>query len=155
MIWKITAIDEPFIAAFVPAGEPDQRVIDDYLRKTRRPMQPPKHDGVKRWYYLCRDNPRIRLSCIGRPLDDWKALPAKCLVGTNEIIGEFEGNREFIGQRGSQLTMQPIEWLQGTADAVYASGSAALSEISEQILDKRRIDRRQREVQSKYQWKKP
>lgn len=155
MIWKITAIDESFIDAFVPAGEPDQQVIDDYLRRTRRSMHPPKHDGVKRWYYLHKDNPRIRLSCIGRPLSDWKALPAKCLVGTNEIIGEFPGNREFIGQRGSQLTLQPIEWFTGDADATYPSGSAALSEISEQILDKRRIEQRQREVRKRYEWKKP
>lgn len=153
MIWKIVTIDAAFIAAFVSAGQPDQDVINAYLARTRKPMQQPKHEGVRRWYYLHSDNPRIRLATIGRPLEDFTGLAGKCIVGTNSIIGEFPGNRNFVGQRGSQLTLQPIEWLQGEADQEFTDGSTALAGISEQILDRRRIDENQRTIQRKYQWK--
>jgi hypothetical protein len=155
MIWKIHYINSAFIAAFEHAGEPDQAVIDAYLAKTQRRMHPPKHDGVKRWYYLCSENLRVRLGTIGRPLEDFAGLAAKCLIGTNEIIGEFEGNRAYIGQRGSQLTLQSIEWLQGHADQEFPDGSAALAEISMQILDLRRATVIQQEIKEKYQWRKP
>lgn len=152
MIWRVQRIDQLLIDAFENAGEPDQRVISAYLRKTHKPMHPPKHDGIRRWYYLLAENRRIRLATTGRPLAEWRG-EAKVLVGTNEIIGEFAGNRKLVGQRGLQLKCEPIEWLQGEADLVLADGAALLAEISEQILDGKAIDRSQRNIARRYEWK--
>jgi hypothetical protein len=85
--------------------KPDQRVIDAYVAAHGQHQQ--KHVGFKRWYYLLKGNPRIRLSTTGRPLDDW-AGEAKILVGTGDIIGEFEQNRAYTGQMGLRLQMEPI-----------------------------------------------
>lgn len=153
-LWKIAEVDPAFIAAFEDAGEPDQAVIDAYLARSRRKVTPQKHDGIKRWYYLRADNHRIRLGTVARPLADFAGKPAKMLVGTSEIIGEFPGNHAFVGQQGLRLTMEPIEWLHGDADKAFATGSEALAEISEQILDLRRAKRVQQEIAEKYQWRK-
>jgi|SRR5579875_775274 hypothetical protein len=153
MIWKITTIDVAFVAAFEDAGEPDQRVIDDYLRKTHKPMHPPKHEGIRRYYYLLADNPRVRLGTLGMSLAEFAGKSAKIIVGTNEIIGEFEGNRAFIGHMGLKLQCEPIAWLRGHADREFATGSLALAEISEQILDLRKIKESQRRTRRRYEWK--
>jgi hypothetical protein len=152
MIWKITTIDAAFIAAFADAGEPDQRVIEAHLRKMHKPMHPQKHEGMRRYYYLLADNPRVRLFCIGRTLSDFAGLPAKIIVGTYEIIGEFPSNRAFIGQTGLKLQCEPIAWLSGNADKVFPTGSRALAEISEQILDLRKIKESQRQIRRRYKW---
>lgn len=153
MLWKLERVDHALIDAFEHAGEPDQEVIAAYLQqRSHRPQQPPKHDGIKRWYYLLRDNPRVRLATVGRPLDDWDGS-AKMIVGVNEIIGEFPKNRPYVGMRGLQLQCQPIAWLTGTADLEIADGTALLAEISEQILDKRAIDNIQQRIAQRYQWR--
>jgi len=84
-----------------------------------------------------------------------KFLPkhAKIIVGTNEIIGEFPGNRDLVGLRGLQLQCQPIAWLEGEADLVLEDGAALLDEISEQILDSKAIDRSQRRIARRCEWK--
>lgn len=153
MMWRINSVDQAFIDAWQDAGDPDQAVIDAYVAKLRRPLSPQKHTGVRRWYYLFNDNPRIRLISIGRPLEDFAGLPAKVMVGTVEIIGEFPGNRAYVGRRGLTLNCQPIEWLQGAADEEFADGNAALAAISEQIIDLREIQRSQRSIKERYEWK--
>jgi hypothetical protein len=153
MIWKISTIDQAFINAWSNAGEPDQHIIDTYLERKQLRQKPMRHVGVQRWYYLLSDNPRIRLLTLGRPLVEWIGLSGKIQVGTNEIIGEFAGNRDYVGQRGLQIGLRPAEWLQGQ-DKTFALGSSLFEEISEQILDSRSIDRVQSDIQSRYQWEK-
>ena len=154
MIWSINTVDQAFIDAWHDAGQPDQAVIDAYMATSQR-LSPQKHIGIRRWYYLFNDNARIRLTTIGRPLEDFAGLEAKVIVGTIEIIGEFEGNREFVGKRGLTLQCQPIAWLQGDADEVFATGGEALAAISEQIIDREDIQRSQRTIKSRYEWRKP
>lgn len=149
MIWRLRQVDDVFRTAFISAGMPDQQVIDEYLARTGKQNAPPKHVGVQRWYYLLQENGRIRLTTIGMPLTDWME-EGKILVGTNEIIGEFEGNRAFVGYTGLQLQMQPIAWLQGEADKEFSGGAALLAEISEQILDRSAIERTQATIAQKY-----
>jgi hypothetical protein len=146
-------LDRDFILQFEDAGEPDQAVIDAYIATLSRPLSPPKHQGFKRWYYFYRENHRIVLSTIGRPLSDWQGS-SKVLVGTIEIIGEFESNAQHVGQTGLKLQCQPIEWMQGTADQEFANGTAMLAEISEQIFDRRVIERSQQQIKQLYKFKK-
>ena len=87
MIWLLERIDTVLQDAFEWAGEPNQTIVDVYIAKHGQ-SGPQKHLGVKRWYYLHRDNPRIRLSTLGMPLDDWRGV-AKIIVGTVEIIVSF------------------------------------------------------------------
>src|SRR5581483_2520989 len=135
MIWTLKEVDPDFLAAFAPAGEPDQRIIDAHMRTLppRRRHQP-ERPGVKRWYYLMRDNPRISLSTLAMPLEQWQG-GLFLLIGTREIIGEFPGNRPYIGKKGLQMKMQPLAWMTGQADRSFASGAHLLAEISEQVLD--------------------
>lgn len=151
MLWTVT-VDSTLLDAFEDAGEPDQVVIDDYLRRTHKPRPAPKHTGVKRWYYLMRDNPRMRLSTIGMPLVDCAGKQVKVLVGVSEIIGEFPGNRALVGKRGLQLQCQPIAWLQGSPDQHFTSGAAMLAEISEQPLDRHEIEASQEKIKRRYEW---
>lgn len=122
MIWTLSTVDPDLIAAFQSAGEPDQAVIDAYMQKLpRRRHYQPERPGVKRWYYLMRDNPRISLAALGMPLEDWQG-PA-FFVGTRAIIGEFPGNRAFVGKKGLQMKMQPLTLMTGQADYLrFASG---------------------------------
>lgn len=152
MIWTIKNIDD-FLPAFTLAGEPDQAVIDAYLARTRHRQQPLKHEGVRRYYYLLHDDARVRLTCVGMPLDAWRG-GAMVKVGVNEIIGEFPGNRHLIGQKGLQLQFTPIAWLREPADQAFVNGAQALEAISFQILDLNRIEQSQQQIQQKYQWKK-
>jgi hypothetical protein len=123
-----------------------------YVASIRRPQQEQKNIGVKRWYYLLKENPRIRLVTVGRPLAAWDSLSAKMIVGTSKIIGEFPGNRHLVGRQGLQMKCEPIEWLRGSkADKEFPGGDALLQEISEQILDRRSIDMHQRRIQRKYE----
>lgn len=151
MIWTLDHLDQAFIKAWEDVGEPNQEVITAYLAKIRRPQHPQKHQGIKRWYYLLQENPCIRLVSLGMPLHEWKGA-AKLIVGTNEIIGEFPGNRPYVGKMGLQLQCQPLAWLQGVPDKAFPSGQALLSEISEQILDRREIEQSQQRTQKRYQW---
>lgn len=154
MLWTVR-VDSTLIAAFEDAGQPDRAVIDEYLARSHKPRHQPKHEGIRRWYYLLKDNPRVRLACVGMPLADFAGKSAKILVGTNEIIGEFRGNRALIGKRGLQLQCSPIEWLHGQADKSFATGAAMLAEISEQILDLREIERSQEKIKRAYSWRRP
>jgi hypothetical protein len=152
VIWTIDDIRD-LVPLVVPAGEPDQQVIAAYLARTRRPQHPPKHQGVKRYYYLLRDEPRVVFTCLSMPLEAWQGgVMAK--VGTREIIGEFAGNRHLVGKKGSQLQFSPIAWLQGEADQHFLNASQALQELSFQILDLDRAERSQRAIARQYQWKK-
>ena len=153
MIWKINNVDRAFIDAWHDAGQPDQAVIDAYTATSRR-VSPQKHVGIRRWYYLFNDNPRIRLTTIGRPLEDFAGQAAKVLIGTVEIIGEFSGNRDLVGKRGLTLQVQPIDWLQGEANEVFATGEAALAAISEQVIDRQDIQRSQRDIKRRYEWRR-
>ena len=148
MIWRLEHVDTTFIDAFESAGDPDQAVIDAYVAQHGL-GGPQKHTNVKRWYYLLKGNPRIRLSTIGMPLDAWLG-EAKVLVGTGEIIGEFKGNREYVGQTGLKLQMEPIAWLRGQADVHYTTGHALLDTISEQVLDRKAIEHVQTAITQKY-----
>lgn len=153
MIWTLDLIDGQFISAFVNAGDPDQRVIDEYLsRQPHRRLQPPERPGIKRWHYLLQDNPRIGLTTLAMPLDVWQG-GTFFLVGTRNIIGEFTGNREFVGMKGLHLKMQPLAWMAGRADQQFASGAQLLAEISEQILDLDAAQRSQRKTRQRYEWK--
>ncbi len=153
MIWTLNTVDAAFLDAFEAAGDPDEAVIASYV--ARHGQHAPKNVGVKRWYYLLKENPRVRLGTVGRPLGDWPgAGGVKILVGTSEIIGEFPGNRALVGQMGLHLQMEPIAWLQGEADRHFASGAALLAEISEQILDRRAIQQSQRRIQKRYEHRK-
>lgn len=153
MIWTLAQVDTDFIAAFQSAGEPNQAVIDAYMCKlpARRRHQP-ERASVKRWHYLMQDNPRIGLTSLGMPLEQWQG-GAFFLVGTREIIGEFAGNREVAGLKGFHLKMQPLRWMTGQADYLrFASGAQLLAEISEQVLDRQAAERVQRETRKKYEW---
>jgi hypothetical protein len=151
MLWRLEQINSTFIDAFEEAGEPDQAVITAYV--AQHGQHPPKHAGIKRWYYFLKDNHRIRLTTVGRPLDDW-AGAAKIIVGTGEIIGESTGNRDLVGQVGLKLQFEPIAWLQGRADKTFVHGEALLAEISEQILDRKVIEQSQRSIRAKYQYRR-
>jgi len=152
MIWRLERVDEPLANVFESAGEPDQDVIDAYVAQFGQ-RGPQKHVGIQRWYYLMKENPRIHLTTLGMPLEDWHG-EAKILVGTNTIIGEFEGNREYIGQLGLTIHMEPIAWLRGEADKAFENGSTLLASISEQVLDRKEIDRVQATILQRYQHKK-
>jgi hypothetical protein len=152
MIWRVTTIDEAFMACFTEAGEPDQATIDAYLRQTKQPQHTKKNPGVKRWYYLQQENPRISFTTVGRPLSDWTGLPAKLIVVTRTIIGEFPANRPYQGLLGFQLKCEPIEWLRNQADREFAMASDILPEISEQVLDRHRIEASQEQIKQRYQW---
>ncbi len=152
MIWTLDLVDTQFVSAWLPAGEPDQRVIAAYVRK-----QPPRRQhqqerpGVKRWYYLLRDNQRTVLSTLGMPLEEWRD-GAFFIVGTREIIGEFPGNQPYAGKKGLQLKMQPRAWMSGQADEPFASGRRLLDAISEQILDLDAAQRVQWAIKKNYRW---
>ena len=152
MIWTLDTVDPNLIAAFTAADDPDQAVIDAYMQQLppRRRHQP-ERAGVKRWYYLHRENPRISLATLGMPLDGWRG-GAFFIVGTREIIGEFPGNQAFTGKKGLQMKMQPIQWMSGQADQHFASGAQILAEISEQILDLDAAQQSQRSIRRKYEW---
>lgn len=152
MIWRVR-IDQTLIEAFVHAGSPDQAVIDTHLARLGKARQPIRHGDAKRWYYLLRSNPRVRLLTVGRPLDQWVGKEAKIIVGAVKIIGEFPGNRALVGKRGLQLKCEPIESLIGNADLELANGEALLNEISEQLLDSKAIERSQRQIRRRYEWK--
>lgn len=152
MIWRLEEVDWSLVNAFESAGEPDQDVIDAYIAQFGQ-RGAKKHVGIRRWYYLSKDNPRIRLTTLGMPLEDWHG-EAKILVGTGTIIGEFEGNRDYVGQMGLTLHMEPIAWLQGEADSSFSNGSTLLASISEQVLDRREIGRSQAAISQIYRHKK-
>lgn len=152
MIWIIDNI-RAFQAAFTSAGEPDQAVIDAFLQTTQHKQHAPAHEGVKRYYYLLADDPRVVLCCVGMPLADWRG-PAMAIVGTREIIGEFPGNRHLVGKKGLQIRMQPATWLKEPADRHFADAGQALEEISFQVLDLETIERSQQDIAQKYRWKK-
>ena len=148
MLWILEKIDSSFINAFEDAGKLDQEVVDAYVAQYGL-SGPQKHLGVKRWYYLLRENPRIRLVTVGRPLDDWHEQ-AKIIVGSIKILGEFQATREYVGQLGLKLQMEPINWLQGDADEFFPHGSALLNAVSEQVLDRKAIERSQKALSQKY-----
>lgn len=87
MIWTINDISA-FRSAFVAAGEPDQSIINAYLAKKRRTMQPQARPGVRRYYYLLAEDPRVSLCCVGMPLADWN--------GGGHVQGGHTGNRRGI-----------------------------------------------------------
>lgn len=150
MIWTLQNVDSALIAAFQDAGIPDQWVIDAHLtRRGQRYQQ--ERPGIKRWYYLHREEPRIRLTCVSMPLDAWIG-GAFLIVGTQEIIGEFPGNQHLVGKKCLQMKMQPLAWMTGQADQDFAGGALMLAEISEQILDLGKIEQVQRTIRKKYQW---
>lgn len=151
MLWTVV-VDSTLIDAFSDVGQPDQAVVDAYLRSSHKRQHPQKHAGMRRWYYLMCSNPRVRLCSVGMSLADFAGKPAKILVGTNEILGEFKGNRALVGKRGLQLQCQPIAWLHGQADKHFANGAALLAEISEQVLDLRAIEQSQEQIKRRYEW---
>src|SRR5579863_6625358 len=145
MIWTLNQVDPDLIAAFQSAGEPDQAVIDAAIASLpRRRQHQQERLGVKRWYYLLAENPRISLATLGMPLEEWQG-GAFFIVGTRLIIGEFVDNREVAGLKGLQMKMQPIQWMTGQADLRFASGAQLLAEISEQVLDLQAAERSQRD----------
>jgi len=150
MIWTISQVDDLLCQAFVDAGPIDQGAIDRATRG-QGPRYQEARPGVKRYYYLLADNPRISLAALGMPLDNWQG-GAFLIVGTRTIIGEFELNKPHVGKLGLQLKMQPIAWMQGMADKQFRSGQEVLAEISEQVLDRREIERSQERIQKKYEW---
>ena len=152
MIWILDSIDDLFTGAFLSAGEPDQQIINRHMsHQPRHRQHQPVRPGVKRWYYLLAENPRISLSTVGRPLADWQG-GAFFIVGTREIIGEFPGNQGCIGKKELQMKMQPLAWMSGQADQQFASGAQLLAEISEQILDLDAAERSQRQTKRRYEW---
>lgn len=151
MIWTINDLSA-FPAAFAHAGDPDQAVIAAYVAQSRRPQQPQSRPGVRRYYYLLNDDPRVSLCAVGMPLDAW-AGGAMCKVGTSEIIGEFKGNRHLVGRKGLRLQLQPLAWLNAPADEHYESGGQALEAVSFQVLDLDRAAQSQRRIVQQYQWK--
>jgi len=152
MIWTLDIIDASLSEAFIDAGPIDQAAIDRHLGR-RGPRYPEARPGVKRYYYLLRDNPRISLAALGMPLDAWQG-GAFFIVGTRLIIGEFALNREFRGRQGLQMKMQPLAWMTGKADRQFSSGAALLAEISEQVLDLSEIERSQERVKKRYEHKR-
>lgn len=152
MIWTIEDVSG-FQEVVTPAGEPDQSVIVAYLAQSRQRLQPQKQPGVKRWYYLLADDPRVTLATVGMPLEDWHGS-AMCMIGTRQIIGEFPGNRHLIGRKGLQLKMQPIAWLKEPADKTFRTAQQALEELSFQVLDLDQALRSQWNIQQKYEWRK-
>jgi hypothetical protein len=137
MIYTITMVDNQFKAAWEPAGEPDQEVIEQHAAKHKHHQ--PRQPKIKRWYYLLKEDSRISLRTAGQPLEDWpQENGAKILVGTGEIIGEFPGNQENTGKLGLRILMEPIEWLQGEANKYYYSGTQFLANIDVRILERQR-----------------
>jgi hypothetical protein len=151
MIWSISDLSD-LVPLVVPAGEPDQQVIAAYLTHTKKPQHPQKHQGIKRYYYLLRDDVRVVFTSLGMPLDAWRG-GAMAKVGTREIIGEFAGNRHFTGRKGLFLQLSPIAWLEGEADQHFLNAAQALQELSFQILDLDRIEQSQRAIERKYRWR--
>jgi len=151
MIWTIDDVSA-FVPVMLPAGVPDQAVIDAYLARTRRRLPPPKHQGVPRYYYLWQEDARVAVACIGMPLADWQGA-ALAKVGSREIIGEFAGNRQFIGRKGLQLQLNPIAWLKEPTDQHFAHAQQALEELSMQALDLAAAERVQAKIIQKYQWR--
>lgn len=149
MIWQINNIDV-LKTAFRPAGEPNAAVIAAYLAKTRRRMQPQHHTDLPRFYYLLKDDSRVTLVCIGR-LEEWQGA-AMCIVGIQEIIGEFPGNKDRTGQKGLKFTLKPLRFLQGNADKILQTGKETLEEINFQLLDIARANQINEQIRQKYQW---
>ena len=150
MIWSLDSVRD-LVPVFADAGPIDEAAVHEHLRKSRRKPYEPSHPGVKRWYYLHKEEPRISLCCVGMPLEAWQGA-AMLIVGTREIIGEFAGNRHAVGRKGLQMKMQPIAWLRGRAEKRFEAGSHLLAEISEQVLDQRDIERVQSRLARKYRW---
>lgn len=150
MIWTLEDVGE-LVSVFNDAGPIDERAISEYIRNSHKRQHKSSHPGVKRWYYLHKEEPRISLCCVGMPLEAWQGA-AMLIVGTREIIGEFAGNRHAIGRKGLQMKMQPIAWLRGRAEKRFAIGGQLLAEISEQVLDQPEIEKVQSRLARKYRW---
>ena len=149
MIWKINLIDTPFVAAWLSAGRPDQAVVN---RHGQHPHAQ-RNAGEPRYYYLLRSDSRIRLATVGLPLGAWQGA-GKVLLGTGVIIGEFHGNAHLVGRNGLRLQMEPLDLLSGVPDQEFATGSQALSAISEQIIDRVAIEESQYKIRTQYEWKR-
>jgi hypothetical protein len=155
MIWKVLSVDPQFIQKFSDAGPIDWNVVNAHLnQKRRRPIVPQQNPDVPRWYYLLQDDPATRMGTVGAQLDQFKGHPAKLIIGTVEIIGEFAGQRELIGIKGLKLQLEPIHMLSGEPDAVFKTASLALASLSNQIPNLEQAEKSQRDIQNKYRWKK-
>jgi hypothetical protein len=139
----------------VSAGICGRRPIDELVVQRHQAQQKRYHpitrQEVARFCYLKADDQTIKLVCMGMPLDAWHG-GIMVIIGTNTIIGEFEGNRDLVGLTGTQLKMQPLAWLREPEDQRFPTASALLAQISEQVRNQGRIERVQRDITKKYHW---
>ena len=127
MIVAVTFCDADGLARLEGAGDPDMAVVARAVGLSRRPQADP---DLRRYYYVGRDNPRVRLVVVGQPLPIMaQAGGLKCVVGSARILGEFALQRPHIGQLGLSVKVEPLAWLSGHPDQTFATLSDFLDSL--------------------------
>ena len=150
-IWQLNLVDTILETAFEFAGQPDQVIIDRALRDSGRTLRPQSQPEIPRYYYLLREDARVRLTIVGTPLDRWPdGEGAMLVVGTLVSLGEFEKTRHLRGKLTLNLKMQSLAEMQGQPKRVLKNGQTLLDEISLQVLDRESIELAQQPKKRKH-----
>jgi hypothetical protein len=136
MIWQINHVDHAFIAEFLEAGQIDPQVISAHLKdKPLPPNRATVQAGKPRFYYLWREDMRVKVVTVGMPLAEMWDKAVKVTVGSHDILGEFTEQKPYTGRKGLSLRFEAVAWLTGAADQTFPTATEALNNLSLQGLD--------------------